>query len=198
MNKLNILLIGLLMVACTRHTTPQTVAVEACKLPVVYFGLENPFTIAASGTLKDSLTVTATNAEITGSQGHYLLTPLRPGLPVKLTVKAGNTILRETDYTVEMLPMPRATFTTPILKGDKYELAVSIPNCIYDIDFPIQSFTMLTGADSLHAQSHKFTEAQIAHYKQLPKRARVDFVDIVVLGPDGKKRQLASFFLRKK
>ena len=68
------------------------VAVQASDLPILMPDVNYPVDIAASGIPFDNLKVSATNAILTGDNGHYFLKPNKTGVCI-LTIVANNQII---------------------------------------------------------------------------------------------------------
>jgi gliding motility-associated protein GldM len=56
--------------------TENSVVVSADKMNILYIGIDNPISVAASGIASDKLKVSISNGNITGSNGKYIVQPL--------------------------------------------------------------------------------------------------------------------------
>jgi gliding motility-associated protein GldM len=59
----------------TYNVAPPSASIAPTQLKVVYYGVDNPFSISVPGVAPNQLTVTASNASVTGSNGNYTINP---------------------------------------------------------------------------------------------------------------------------
>lgn len=59
----------------TYNVAPPSATIEHTQLNVVYFGVDNPFTIAVPGAAPNQLVVSTNGGTLTGSNGNYVINP---------------------------------------------------------------------------------------------------------------------------
>jgi gliding motility-associated protein GldM len=59
----------------TYNVAPPSASIAPTQLKVVYYGVDNPFSISVPGVAPNQISVTASNASVTGSNGNYTINP---------------------------------------------------------------------------------------------------------------------------
>ena len=199
----------------------SSLAISADNLNVLYYGLENHFTITASGILPENLIVNIDQGDLKKIEdGKYIIRPTKlfkntgDGrgttmriVSVKGITTTGDTIvLGSKEFKVKNTPEPYAVFAGR-KGGDvpsgiaKAQVGLFVETGIdYDIQFEVVSFSIKIEKDSTiikrHSNSYKITDEQKELQRSLNLGDEFLFTDIIAKGPDGAERQLPDLNFR--
>jgi gliding motility-associated protein GldM len=185
---------------------PPSAVVSPDKMNVFYIGVPNPVSISAPGFSKNSLKVSISAGEITGSNGSYVVKVSNPGkvtVTVTGTLEGGkSTTLGTSEFRIKRIPPPRVKFSGKA--GGRLSVGeAKVQNRIFaileDFDFEaafnIQHFKLYivkprSDAQVFEATNNSFTPAMTAAMSSIVSGSRIIFDDIIAVGPDGVKRPL--------
>jgi len=200
----------------------SSLAISSDNLNVLYYGLENHFTITASGILPENLIVNIDQGDLKKIEdGKYIIRPTRiyksagDGrgrtimriVSVKGITTTGDTIfLGSKKFKVKSTPDPYAIFAGR-KGGDipssvaKAQVGLFVEIGIdYDIRFDVVSFSIIIEKDSTiierHSNSYKITDEQKELLRSLSLGDEFLFTDIIAKGPDGSERSLPDLNFR--
>jgi hypothetical protein len=195
-------------ISCFNGTKDKNLvtAIAPTKMNVLYIGLENPVTIAASGYESSELTVKIDNGTVEGKDGMYIVKPSQPRL-ANLVVSANGKEIQKSVFRVKFVPDPVTKVAgikgVGAIKKDlllKQEGVVAeIENFDFDLRFKIVEFTVSTVVNGYATdrviKGNKFSEQQLELIKKVEPGAKVYIEGIKTVGPDGMIRQLVPIVL---
>lgn len=208
-------LLGIILLepAC-EHTANQknnktVAAIEPTKMNVLYLGLDNPVMIAVSGYKAKELQVELDSmGVISGENGIYTIRPLHPGM-LKVFVYAKKDLVAEKHFRVKILPDPVVKFAgkkggeirmEELLNTEKIEVVME--NFDFDVDFEIVEFALGVEAEgyirSFTSKSSKITADQKRLLYNLGPGLTMFIFDVIVIGPDNRRREINSNIFRIK
>ncbi len=192
--------------------TEKSVVISADNLKVLYFGIDNPISIAANGITNDKLDVSITNGILTGRNGKYIAKPGSGQISIIVvsTVNESGEInpISSDTFRVEKIPVPKAFIgyeNSPGLYLSKDEL-LSNPeinvswNFPFDLSFKILSFrfSYIENGDfiSEKVNGSKFTPEIIDAIKRMDGGSKIYFDGIEAIGPDDAVRTLDPIIIK--
>ncbi len=181
--------------------------VSADKMNVFYIGVPNPVSVSAPGVPKESIKVSMTGGEITGSNGHYEATVKSIGT-AKITVTGDKgQELGVMDFRTKRIPPPKAVFagksggTTSAANIKAQErIFAKLDGFDFDAKFTITHFTLFivkprqdpffkTGTGNILTPDMKTALNGVA------PGTNVFFKDITAVGPDGIQQEIDPIIL---
>ena len=199
------------------NTTPQkyqvsrpSAVVSPDKMNVFYIGVPNPVSISAPGIPKESLRVSMSGGQISGSNGKYTVSVSSAG-DAKVNVSAeigGKTqLIGSSEFRVKRIPDPKAKFagktggamSSVIIKSQNAIFAI-LDGFDFDAKFTVTRFNLVIAkprADViiLTGTGNTFSAAMKSAMAGITPGTRVIFDNIVSVGPDGTQRQLDGIIL---
>ncbi|MES2279342.1 MAG: gliding motility protein GldM [Bacteroidota bacterium] len=202
----------------TYTTAPQTyqvakpsAVVSADRMNVFYIGVPNPISISAPGIAKEKLKVSIEGGEITGADGHYIVTVNATGkatVTVSGDLGSGKVqVLGSTDFRTKRIPPPKAVFggkssgttSSANIRGQDRLFAV-LTGFDFDAKFNITNFNMMiikprqdpiqkSGTSGLLSADIK------AALNSVGPGTVVVFNNIIVVGPDGVRQEIDGIAL---
>lgn len=176
------------------------------KMNVFYVGVPNPVSVSAPGVAKESLRLSISGGNISGSAGKYTVTVSNPGTIAKVSVSADiNGKIQNigtTDFRIKRIPDPKAKFggktggtMSAVAIKEQGALFAVLDNFDFDAKFVVTRFNMIISkprADVIVLQSNSnvFNTTMKAAVAGVTPGTRVIFDNIVAVGPDGTPRQL--------
>jgi len=202
----------------TYTTTPQTyqvakpsAVVSPDKMNVLYIGVPNPVSISAPGIAKEKLKVGITGGEITGTDGHYIVTVSTIGkatITVSGDLGAGKVqVLGSTDFRTKRIPPPKAVFAgksggTTSAANIKAQDAIfaKLDNFDFDAKFKITHFTLYILKPRQDAiiktgTGNVLTSDMHTALNSLTPGSTIFFRDITAVGPDGLQQEIDPIIL---
>jgi hypothetical protein len=179
-------------------------AVAPTKMNVLYLEIENPVSIAVSGYESSEIIVEIKDnaGEITGTDGSYNIIPKEAGL-LTVVVKAKDKIVNETIFRVKYIPEPilivagksGGEITMEDLEKEE-EVRAYLLNFDFDVKYEVVEFTLSTTDEGGYfkqaiSESNKISEAQKELIKNATVGKRINFEDIMVMGPYGNIRKIS-------
>ncbi|MEZ5047333.1 MAG: GldM family protein [Chitinophagaceae bacterium] len=140
----------------TYYVGEAQASISLDKMNVMYVGLENPITVAASGVPANAISLSTENCTLnkTDGIGKYTSTVTKPGSKAKITLSGkladGTTKTFGTyEYRVKIVPSPYpmiaqkrgGTIAANALKAQEVVFA-KLEDFVYDLDFPVVSFSV--------------------------------------------------------
>ena len=193
-----------LFFATLHSQTERSFAVTADKMNLLYFGMENPVSIAVTGVPADKLKVSAINGSIIGSDGKYIVRPEnKPYVIIEVFEETDAGELEEIGcdtFRVRRIPSPVACIglncnsdiyltKEELLKNPEINIIWPMP---VDMKFEIESFSFSCLKDQesieLQANGNKFTGEMLAMIRDLPAGSKILIQNIQANCPDGKRR----------
>ncbi|WP_276345691.1 gliding motility protein GldM [Daejeonella sp. JGW-45] len=182
------------------------------KMNVFYVGVPNPVSVSAPGIPKESLIVTMSGGNISGSAGKYTVNVSSPGTIAKVNVSANiggkTTNVGSTEFRVKRIPDPIAKFagktsgslSSVVIKSQNALFAI-LENFDFDAKFRVTKFSLVIAkprADvvALTANGNTFSSQMQAAIAGVTPGTRVIFDDIVAVGPDGTQRVLPGMVFK--
>ncbi|MCC8174280.1 MAG: gliding motility protein GldM [Odoribacter sp.] len=188
------------------------VVISPTKMNVFYLGVDNPIDFAVPGLSQDAIQLEISNGTITKVGSEYIVRPAQVGKKCEITLYANTggqrRKLQTQEFRVKEVPNPVAKIAgnrggairkNVLLAGGGLE--VEMEGFDFDMKFTVQSFNMYTVVGDGYVESARsngvsFTSEQTKLINNL-KRNQLLIVDqIVVKGPDGISRELASLSYR--
>ncbi|WP_411274277.1 gliding motility protein GldM [Daejeonella sp.] len=202
------------------YTTPiqkyqvarPSAVVSPDKMNVFYVGVPNPVSVSAPGIPIESLVVSMSGGNISGSNGKYTVTVSSPGTIAKVNVSAkigGKTQnIGTSDFRVKRIPDPIAKFagknsgtlSSVVIKNSNALFAI-LENFDFDAKFRVTKFSLVIAkprADviALTTNGNSFSAQMQAAIAGITPGSRVIFDDIVAVGPDGTQRLLPGMVFK--
>ena len=182
--------------------------VSPTAMNVFYRGLQNPLEVSVSGFSTSQLSVSASGATLSGSNGSYQVSPGREGREVSISVsvrmKDGSSrSMGETKFRVKNVPLPTPKFagvkgtgkvTTAQLKAAD-RVFVELEDFLFDgVRYEVVGFDMLgfNRGDPvpLSSKNDRLTSAMKNLIEVQRRGSRMFIENIFVVGPDGLKRKI--------
>jgi hypothetical protein len=180
---------------------------------VLYVGVDNPVTVAASGIASSSITVMINNGSITGSNGKYIIHPSLAGkCMVYVFQKNGNAgkVLDSVLFRVKSIPAPVIS-----LGGKRDGDSVSVQELSaaagvvavfndFDFDFSIRiasfdlTFLKAGSLFTFRSNGPAFTPQMRSAMQALSTGSRLFIENVVCTYPDGTLVKIAGMVLRVK
>lgn len=184
-------------------------AVAATRLNVLYLGVDNPVTIAASGYDPSEIAVAIDNGTITGEKGQYVVRPAKIGV-ANVTVSYKKEEIQKSTFRVKFVPDPVAKVGS--IKGfgsiDKSfmlkqkEVIADMEYFDFDLGFKVVEFKVSSNmGGNTHvclSKSNLFTQEQYDLIKKVKVGQKIHIEEIKAVGPDGSIRQLGSIAITLK
>lgn len=192
--------------AQSRQKEKYVGAVSPTKMNVLYLGADNPVTIAVSGTTPEQISVETDNGDIKGSLGEYIVNPAEAGkatIKVYKIKKGGKELILEKMFRVKIIPDPRAYVggrkggeitREALLKANRVQAVME--NFDFDLSFKVVGFVLTTNVPGTNkvreeiSDGDTFSKKQVDLIKNLVKNQKIYFENIIITGPDGRKRKL--------
>jgi gliding motility-associated protein GldM len=186
------------------------VAIAPTKMNVLYYGIDNPLSIAASEVDNDKLEVKIDNGTIKGEKGFYIVNPQDAEKLATVQVFSDHKEIGKASFRVKLVPEPTATVAgmgsgTSMSKAlflDQKGVVAVLPDFAFDLKFKITEFILVTidGNYSVESKSNsdQFTQEQLELIKKVKTDTRVTIENIKALGPDGKTRDLKPLVFKIK
>jgi GldM C-terminal domain len=190
----------------------QHISVANDKENILYVGISNPLTIVAENCPCNMLVVKTSNGKIIGSNCSYMFQGEQAG-KAEITVykKEGGKLKRigKSDFWVKSIPLPvfciGSYCNTGVTRAKKNAIAAQefvraeLLNFGFDAKFQIDSFNVkIISNDTCKAQQFVNKTGLISKeirdaFSQLKENDVIIFSGIIVIGPDGIKREIAPF-----
>jgi gliding motility-associated protein GldM len=180
------------------------------KMNVFYIGVPNPVSISAPGIPKESLRVTMSGGQISGSNGKYTVSVSSAGdAKVNVSAEIGGKVqlIGSSEFRVKRIPDPKAKFagktggamSSVIIKSQNAIFAI-LDGFDFDAKFTVTRFNLVIAkprADViiLTGTGNTFSAAMKSAMAAITPGTRVIFDNIVSVGPDGTQRQLDGIIL---
>ena len=189
---------------------PPTATVAPTKMNVMYRGLENPISVSAPGMASDNIEISVTNGEWRKGEakGEYFITPGTENITTitaSAIVDGKRTTLGSYNFRIKRVPPP-----TPKIGGktsgqfgrEELIAAGGLMVPLEDFDFEGYKYTVVSydfntniGGDIKRANNNegsKFSD-DVKEFINASRRGQtLNFVNIIVKGPDGVERRLDS------
>jgi hypothetical protein len=195
--------------------TENSVVVSADKMNILYVGIENPVSIAASGISSDKLKVTVSNGTISGSNGKYIVQPVGGSesiIEISAEVKRGD--IKKVGTVVfknKRIPDPSpcignycntSLYITKeeLLKNTNVNVSLNMP---FEIKFEIVSFVFSYIGENknkvdLPVTGNKFTQDIINSINKMNDGGELFIENIKVKFSDGSFRNLSPIEIKLK
>jgi hypothetical protein len=190
----------------------NSVVVSADKMNVLYFGIENPISIAANGITNDKLNVSMTNGTIEGNKGNYIANPGSGPisvLEVSMVDESGKLKQISCDtFRVKKIPVPQACIGSncssslyltkdELLRNPELNISWNFP---FDLDFKIISFSFsyVENKDftSENVKGSEFTPGMIDVIKRMDGGSKIYLENIEAIGPNDEIRTLDPIVIK--
>jgi hypothetical protein len=195
--------------------TENSVVVSADKMNILYVGIENPVSIAASGISSDKLKVTVSNGTISGSNGKYIVQPVGGSesiIEVSAEVKQGDikkvgTVVFKNKRIPDPSPCIGSYCNTSLyitkeelLKNTNVNVSLNVP---FEIKFEIVSFVFSYIGENknkvdIPVTGNKFTQDIINSINKMNDGGELFIENIKVKFPDGSFRNLSPIDIKLK
>ncbi|MCX6259003.1 MAG: gliding motility protein GldM [Bacteroidia bacterium] len=193
------------------------VVVSPAKMNVFYYGVDNPVDISVPGIPSENITPNFSNGSIikdTKTTGGWIVRPDKvdmKGLSTFISVNAKiDGKLKEMgkkSFRVKTVPDPMAKvggqsggFISKNLLMAQNGVAAEIENFDFEMPFTVSSFLVSTVVKNYYQEypspNNKFTDQQLALFKNLRKGDKIYFEDIKAKGPDKTTRSLQPLVFR--
>ena len=172
---------------------------------VFYIGVPNPVSISAPGIPKESLKISMSGGQISGSNGKYIVSVSSAGdAKVNVSADIGGKVqlIGSTQFRVKRIPDPKGKFagktggamSSVIIKSQNAIFAI-LDNFDFDAKFSVTRFTLVVAKPRqdviiLTGTGNTFNPAMKTAIASVTPGTRVIFDAIVAVGPDGTQRQL--------
>lgn len=183
------------------------VVISPTKMNVFYLGVDNPVSLAAPGLPPDAIVAEITNGQLVKSDGGYIVRPQVAGKKCEITVYASidgqKRKLQTQEFRVKEVPNPVAKiagFTDGTIKKNVLLAAgnidVEMEGFDFDMKFTIDGYNMYTVVDGFVQEADTkgatFSQEQVKLIKNLKRNQVLVIEQIMVYGPDAKKRKLST------
>jgi hypothetical protein len=186
--------------------TAQDAVVAAVKMNVLYRGIDNPVEIAVPGVTSDKIMATITNGIITRTSNGWSVAPGSQNESV-ISVAVNNKKIAEKSFRIKSIPVPEVFFADKNEGTISKEIAlktetldVVLRDFAWDLKFTIQSFSLAINKDQYDyeesAVGNKITDKMRSLINTLQPGRNLVFLNIKVLGPDGKNRDMKPIVLK--
>ena len=213
--KMIVILIAIFFNIQLYSQTENSVVVSADKMNILYIGIDNPVSVAASGIASDKLKVSISNGNITGSNGKYIVQPLGGSesiIDVSAEVKPGD--IKKVGSVVfknKRIPDPSpciGNYCNTSLYITKEELLKStivnvFLNMPFEIKFEIVSFVFSYFGENknkvdIPVSGNRFTQDIINSINKMNDGGELFIENIKVKFPDGSFRNLSPIEIKLK
>lgn len=214
MKKITLLIILVFVYSLLTYSQEeQIVSIASSKMNVLYVGVDNPMTIAASGINAKDIQVTISQGSIKKTKSGTYITRVRKRGLVDISVSAGGKIISTQTFRCKYVPDPIAVVgaNRKNKRGgvmSKNELLANvgvhavIENFSFDIKFVVVSFDVTTMDNGFlvlgRSTSAKFTNQQKSLIRNANIGSRVVIDNVKARGPDGIIRDLNSIVFKLK
>ena len=195
--------------------TENSVVVSADKMNILYVGIENPVSIAASGISSDKLKVIISNGTISGSNGKYIVQPgggSESIIDVSAEVKPGEIKkVGSVVFKVKRIPDPSpcignncntSLYITKeeLLKNTNLSVALNLP---FDFKYEIMSFVFSYIGENKNkvdvtVTGNRFTQEIINSINKMNDGGELSIENIKVKFSDGSVRNLSPIEIKLK
>ena len=191
--------------------------VSATMMNVFYAGIDNPVSIAVPGVPEGSISASMTNGSLVKSGDHWVAHPTQVGATCEVTVTAEmdgqRTNVGSTTFRVRKLPDPLPFIAYKAADGSpsRYKggrgfskalllsaggVDAAIDDDILNIDYKVISFEtvffdQMGNAIPEVSNGSRFSERQLAKFRQLQRGKRFYISRVKATGPDGITRDIA-------
>ncbi len=187
------------------------VVISPTKMNVFYLGVDNPVSLAAPGISPEFISTEITNGrldKVPGTVGGYIVRPQMAGktceITVFATIQGQKRKLQTQIFRVKEVPDPVAKVNG--IRGGTIKKNILIAagrvdaemeNFDFDMKFTVQNFSVYTTVDGYvkeepRSRGASFSDAQLKLINNLKRNQALTIEEIVVKGPDGSTRKLAS------
>ena len=213
--KMIVILIAIFLNFQLYSQTENSVVVSADKMNILYVGIENPVSIAASGISSDKLKVITSNGTISGSNGKYIVQPVSGSesiIEVLAEIKPGE--IKKVGSVVfknKRIPDPSpcignycntSLYITKeeLLKNTNVNVFINVP---FEIKFEIVSFVFSYIGENknkvdLTVTGNKFNQDIINSIDKMNDGSELSIEDIKVKFSDGSVRILSPIEIKLK
>lgn len=187
-----------------------TAVISATKVNVFYIGVKNPVEVSAPGIANSRLSVTASNASVSGSAGKYKITPHSDAREVIVRANAsqkegsGSKFMGKMKYRVKRLPDPQIKIANRGSGETIRKIAllnqrlIAKLNALFDVKYKVISFKMeVTIGGNTYGErttGNELSQKMKGLVKRLGRGDNVRFRNITVMGPDGKRNVEGIFY----
>jgi len=184
--------------------------VSPTKMNVFYIGVPNPVSISAPGIPKESLRVSMSGGNISGSNGTYTVTVNSPGtanVVVSANINGKTQTIGSSEFRIKRIPDPIPQFAGKT-NGAVSSVAIKNQGTVYakligfdfEASFTVTGFTLViqkprADAVVLKASGNDLTPAMRTAMSTVAPGTRVIFDNIEAVGPDGGRRPIGSIVL---
>ncbi|MGM0647619.1 MAG: GldM family protein [Bacteroidota bacterium] len=185
-----------------------TAVISATAVNVLYRGVANPVEVSAPGVAAARLSVTASNASVSGGNGSYNLKPGNGGTSV-VRVSArqddgGSKFMGEMEFRVRRLPDPEIVVSGK-KSGDKIAKNILTRSRLYpkldalfNVQYQVVRFSMDVtvgqNTQTFNASGDRLSDQMQNIVSRLNRGSTVAFKNITVRGPDGTRPIPGVFF----
>jgi len=216
-----LLLVTFLFASLFLRINAQSVAqpeymISADNMKVLYAGIDNPVSILVSGAVDKNIKVAISGGTIiTKGNGKYIV-KADPGFKsLKITISAFKdgvmTKLGTEEFRVKSIPEPKAfianKYNVTITKDEIFNnpiMTVQMENFDFfpELQFTVTEFSAatVTNGDLVekHVVGNKISDSMMETIKQVKSGQKIYFENIKAKAPDGKIRNIESFYLEIK
>jgi gliding motility-associated protein GldM len=189
------------------QVAPKTAVVSPTMMNVMYVGLNNPLQISVPGFSQSDVTAGISSGALAkNSGGTYNATFTNPGrakVTVKAKVNGREMVMGEQEFRVKSIPTPTATLdgvmsptgvSVPFMKS-KRGVVAKVEGFEYDVPFRVMSYvvTFRQKDGNILKKDNEgpgFNATVKSWLNNIQKGEAVFFDEIVVMGPDMKKRKV--------
>lgn len=189
------------------QVAPKTAVVSPTMMNVMYIGLNNPLQISAPGFSQNDVSASISSGALAkNADGSYNATFTNPGrakVTVKAKVNGREMVMGEQEFRVKSIPTPTATLdgvlsptgvSVPFMKS-KRGVVAKVDGFEYDVPFRVLSYVVtLRQKDGNILKKDNdgpgFNTTVQSWVKNIQKGEAVFIDEIIVMGPDGKKRKV--------
>jgi hypothetical protein len=213
--KMIVILIAIFLNFQLYSQTENSVVVSADKMNILYVGIENPISIAASGISSDKLNVIINNGTISGSNGKYIVQPIGGSesiIEVSAEVKQGDfkkvgTVVFKNKRIPDPSPCIGNYCNTSLyitkeelLKSTIVNVSLNMP---FEIKFEIVSFVFSYLGENknkvdIPVSGNRFTQDIINSINKMNDGGELFIDNIKVKFPDGSFRNLSPIEIKLK
>lgn len=195
------------------NVAPPSASIAPTQLDVVYFGVNNPFSIAVPGVAPNNIIVTTSGATLSGGNGEYVINPSASNGKIKVNVSArmedGTTKSMGTkEFRVKKVPNPEILWcgkpSGSTIKRSEALINPLIPD-MSGFLFPVYaniisvkgSFNGSNGLQPFDFDKNVPNEKVKTMIKNIVSSSKIYFDDIKVSVPGGTRTMYASYTIVK-
>lgn len=189
------------------QVAPKTAVISPTMMNVMYIGLNNPLQVSAPGFSQSDITASINNGALTksvdGSYNATFTTPGRAKVTVKAKVNGREMVMGEQEFRIKSIPNPTATLdgvmsptsvNVPFMKS-KRGVVAKVEGFEYDVPFRVLSYvvTFRQKDGNILKKDNEgpgFNATVKSWMNNIQKGEAVFFDEIIVMGPDMKKRKV--------